>query len=233
MDESAFQAQVLSGVAAADAHARVEEEVSTFRECDSSAPEAPTSDIGERIERAATGSSTPRRTSNVGSTSRRSGCSTWPLTTWGTELRRSEKLSRSPRRQRDGRDEEASGGTYRRTGVRHSRRSGRSLTAHLLDDRERGQCAPLRGSRLPARVRTVLLPQRTLHRLRPVREDARKRTLWRYFRCYGSAESTAQPGQRWALIIHVAPTSRGFRLLRVAQVDCTETSSPSNCPDGS
>ena len=52
MDESAFQAQVLSGVAAADAHARVEEEVSTFRECDSSAPEAPTSDIGERIERA-------------------------------------------------------------------------------------------------------------------------------------------------------------------------------------
>ena len=67
----------------------------------------------------------------------------------------------------------------------------------------------------------------------PYKKDARKRTLWRYFRCYGSAESTAQPGQRWALIIHVAPTSRGFRLLRVAQVDCTETSSPSNCPDGS
>jgi len=67
----------------------------------------------------------------------------------------------------------------------------------------------------------------------PFKKDARKRTLWRYFRCFVPAESAARPGQRWALIIRVAPGPRGFRLLRVEQADCVETSSPSNCPDGS
>ncbi len=40
----------------------------------------------------------------------------------------------------------------------------------------------------------------------PFKKDARKRTLWRYFRCYGQPRSLAQPGQRWSLIFHATPT---------------------------
>ena len=36
----------------------------------------------------------------------------------------------------------------------------------------------------------------------PFKKDARKRTLWRYFRCVGSYESLAQPGQKWTLIFY-------------------------------
>ena len=52
------------------------------------------------------------------------------------------------------------------------------------------------------------------------KKDARKRTLWRYFRCYGGAESLAQPGQRWSLIFHAAPSPYALRVLRVDQADC-------------
>jgi hypothetical protein len=52
MDETAFQAQVLSGLDRAATLDRLADSMATFRACDSSAPEAPTRDIEEQLDRA-------------------------------------------------------------------------------------------------------------------------------------------------------------------------------------